>query len=412
MNTETLGKQGKLVRRILTCTVLALAIGAAALWHTGLQNSPAKPVDQQPAASRAGIYDPAVQRCQALGPAAQHPIAGVECAHGGNCEMTWDALRPIPFQAYAQGEYVGHERLRHVPVYRLRVDDQLQMVYRITRDETSEPYELEVGDVVLVESFTDEKLNRELIVQPDGTITLRLLGQVRATRRTVQQLREELDELYKKYYKVPAITVTPLKVNTKLEDLRATIDARAGQGGQRINIRITPEGTIQLPALGSINAQGLTLDELKREVDEQYAVEIEGIEITPVLIERAPRFVYVVGEVNQPGRFVMEGPTTVMQSIALAGSWLVGANLRQVVVFRRGDDWRLMATILDIRGALYGKRPCPADEIWLNDSDIVVVPKTPIRWANEFIDQVFTRGIYGVLPMQGVSLNFTKLSTL
>jgi polysaccharide export outer membrane protein len=86
--------------------------------------------------------------------------------------------------------------------------------------------------------------------------------------------------------------------------------------------------------------------------------------------------------------------------------------LRQVVVFRRGDDWRLIATVLDLRGAVYGKNPGPSDEIWLNDSDIVIVPKAPILVVDEFIDLVFTRGIYGVLPMQGVSLNFSKLSTL
>ncbi len=27
------------------------------------------------------------------------------------------------WREYAQGEYVGHQRIRHVPVYRLRVDD-------------------------------------------------------------------------------------------------------------------------------------------------------------------------------------------------------------------------------------------------------------------------------------------------
>jgi polysaccharide export outer membrane protein len=156
----------------------------------------------------------------------------------------------------------------------------------------------------------------------------------------------------------------------------------------------------------------LTLDELKREIDERYAATIEGIEVTPVLANRAPRFIYVVGEVQLPGRYELSGPTTSMQAIALAGSWNIGANLRQVVVFRRGDDWRLMATMLDLQGALYGKRPCPADEIWLNDSDIVLVPKSPIRWANEFIDQVFTQGIYGVMPFQGISLNFNKFSTL
>jgi polysaccharide export outer membrane protein len=71
-----------------------------------------------------------------------------------------------------------------------------------------------------------------------------------------------------------------------------------------------------------------------------------------------------------------------------------------------------MATMLDLRGALYGHRPCPADEIWLNDSDIVVVPKSPILVADDIINLVFTRGIYGVVPFQGVNVNFAKLGTI
>jgi polysaccharide export outer membrane protein len=116
--------------------------------------------------------------------------------------------------------------------------------------------------------------------------------------------------------------------------------------------------------------------------------------------------VYVLGEVKTPGRFTLEGPTTLMGAIAMAGSWQVGANLRQVVVFRRGEDWRLLATMVDVNGALYGRRPAPADEIWLNDSDIVVVPKAPIQVADEFIGQFFSQGVYGMFPQFAFG-NFT-----
>jgi polysaccharide export outer membrane protein len=321
----------------------------------------------------------------------------------------------IPWQAFAQGEYVGHERTAHVPEYRLRVDDQLEFRYRVTRSQTSQPYELNVGDELRFESFTDEKLNRDVIVQPDGTVTLPLLGRVPATRRTAARLRDELEELYRRFLRVPAITVTPLKINTPLEDLRAVVDSRAGVGGQLIAARVAPDGTISLPGIGAtVPAQGLTLDELKTEIEERYAqvARIEGMEVTPRLLERAPRFVYVLGEVYLPGRIRLEGPTTVMQALAAAGSWKVGANLRQVVVFRRGDDWRLMATRLDIHGALFARRPCPADEIWLNDSDIIVVPKHPVLIADDWIELIFTRGIYGVVPFQGMAINFSKLSSI
>ena len=164
-----------------------------------------------------------------------------------------------------------------------------------------------------------------------------------------------------------------------------------------------------MPALGSVPAQGLTLDELKCEVDERYA---QDIEVTPMLFERAPRFVFVLGEVPTPGRFPLEGPTTAMQAIALAGGWNIGGNLREIVVFRRAEDWRLIATKLDLRGALLGERPSPADELWLRDADILIVPKSPIVRVNDLIDLVFTRGVYGAIPFNGVSIGFAKLSSI
>jgi len=354
-----------------------------------------------------------IQLCQALGPAAPYCITGVDSADANGCgEMQWQHMRNIPWQVFAQGEYVGPHRFEHTPEYRIRVDDQIDFIYRLTREMSNHPYELNVGDEVRIESLTDEKIDRILVIQPDGTITLRLLGQVQAARRTVEELRADLEQRYLKYYNVPAITVTPLKVNTRLEDLRATVDARAGQGGQSRQVRVSPDGTVQLPGLGSIPSVGLTLGELKREVDERYSQVVDGIEVTPTLQERAPRRLFVVGEVAQPGVYAMEGPTTVMMAISQAGGWNIGGNLREVVVFRRAEDWRLLATRIDIRGALYGNSPTPADEIWLRDSDVVVVPKSPIQVADDFIELVFTRGIYGVFPFQGAAINFAKASSL
>ena len=361
--------------------------------------------------ARSGVTDE-IRLCQALGPAAPCNICGVDCSGRDACRSRgWESMRAIAWQAYAQGEYVGHERAAHVEQYRLRVDDELDLTYRLTRDEQRQPYRLNVGDELRVESFTDEALTRDLLIQPDGTITLRLLGQVRATGRTVAQLTEDLEGLYQKFYNIPAITVTPLRVNTKLEDLRASVDRRQGFGGQRQTVKVTPEGTISLPALGSVKAQGLTLSELQRELKERYRAEVKGIEVIPALVQRAPRYVYVLGEVGTPGRFELTGPTTVLQALAMAGSWNVGAHLKQVVIFRRGDDWRLLATMVDLHGALHGKQPCPAGEIWLSDSDVVIVPKSPILVVDDFINLVFTRGIYGVFPMQA-SINFSKLSSL
>lgn len=335
-------------------------------------------------------------------------VTGVDSAACLSCgEPNWAMRGPLPWDMFAFGEYVGPHRTAHVPVYRLRVNDQLEFVYRLTRERSATPYQLNVGDRIRVESIADENLDRELEIQPDGMITVRLVGEVLAAGRTTDELRLDLEKRYQKYYRVPSITVTPLRVNTKLEDLRATVDSRQGFGGQSRSAVVNPDGTVQLPALGSVPAQGLTLDELKLEIDARYAQLVDGIEVTPVLTQQAPRFIYVVGEVNLPGRFELVGPTTVTQAIALSGGWRVGGNLNQVVIFRRAEDWRLMATKVDIRGALFGRRPAPSDEIWLRDSDVVIVPKTPLKSTADAISLIFTSSVYQIAPFLTNGFFFT-----
>jgi polysaccharide export outer membrane protein len=101
-----------------------------------------------------------------------------------------------------------------VAEYRLREGDIVAIYYLRTREEFSRPYELQVGDRIRVESLTagadsspgpaagetpvaSDDIARELVVQPDGTITLPMVGQVRATRRTIQSLRDELGNVLK-----------------------------------------------------------------------------------------------------------------------------------------------------------------------------------------------------------------------
>jgi len=338
-----------------------------------------------------------------LSPAAPYPTPAIDCTRTcpSGCEATWNALSSeVAFQEWAQGEYVGRARLPHVPTYRLRVDDSLEFVFRVDRNRLPEGYKLNVGDQIAVEMVTDSTLTRTLTVLPDGSISLPQIGSVPAAGSTAGQLRNLVEEKYREFYQKPSIAIVPIKVNSALEELRYAVAGQSGFGGQVYFGRVTPEGTIQLPAVGSVPAQGLTLDEFKLELDERFAEKIAGMEVMPVLSKKSPHVCYVLGEVERPGRYNMEAPMTVMQAIAKAGSWTVGAQITHVVVFRRADDWRLLATELDLQDALLGKSPCPAEEIWLADNDLVLVPKSKILRADNFIELVFTRGIYGVIPVQ------------
>lgn len=337
-------------------------------------------------------------------------IGGMGMRHGiGPCGkrgcQCWQCPYNTPFNSYGPGEYAGPARTHRMPEYRLRSGDTVQLTFMLTALRSEGSYRLVVGDELLIEAEADKGLTRGtlekgLVIQPDGTITLRLIGQVHSAGQTIDQLREVLENRYKEFYPEPAIDVTPVNTGTAARQVREAISGAGGFDPQQITQTITPSGEIRLPRVGSIQAQGLTLDELKVEINLRYDETVGGLEIEPSLQSQAPHNVFVLGEVRQPGRFNLDNtPTTVLGAIAMAGGHVPGANLRQIVVFRRGENWELLSTLLDLRGAILGREAHPADEIWVRDGDVIILPSTPIRLFDNFVRQVFTEGIYGVVPI-------------
>lgn len=345
--------------------------------------------------------------------ACQPCIRGVDCLDSRDGkEPRWRDAHPIDFQPLLHGEYVGPVRLPATAEYRVRVGDDLQFIFLFTREPTSEEYRLQVGDEISIESVVDPSLNRGGVdrgvqVQPDGRIHSKLIGAIPAAGKTTAELRKTLEKAYSSYLKNPAVDVLPVKTNTRLLDLQNSVDSRFNQGGGFAREAVvSPDGRIVLPLIGAVYVQGMSLQEIRHEVNLRYAEQIYGVQVEPRLTRQAPHFVYVYGEVRNPSQIRIEGPVTVAQALAMAGGPINGANLRQVVIFRQAEDWRIMSTMLDLRGMHLGKRPSPSDMIWVRDNDLIVVPPTPIKVFDNFVEQVFTKGVYGIVPFGGISVSF------
>ncbi len=333
-------------------------------------------------------------------------MVGVDCADNtAEHRQDWRDLHRYNFQPLAHGEYLGPIRLPATVDYRVRVGDQMRFIYILSRQVLADSFPLQVGDELQINSLTDESIRlgdvtqgRGVSIQSDGMLYLRLIGPVRAAGLTIPQLRRNLEEAYKGKILNPAIDIIPIKTNSLLEEIRSAVVARVGLTGQSFVDRVHPDGTLRLPKLGPICVQGMTLDEIKREVNLRYREVVAGLEVEPILDVEAQHFVFVYGKVGLPGRYELLGPTSVTQALAMAQGAIQGANTREIVIFRRAEDWRLLATRIDIRGAHLGKVATPADEIWLRDGDLIIVPPTPIARFDSFVSQVFTQGIYGILP--------------
>lgn len=78
---------------------------------------------------------------------------------------------------------------------------------------SAEPvYLLGPEDVLKIAVWKDEQLTQETVVRPDGMITFPLIGEVAASGRTAEDVRNEIAKRLTKYLPNPHVTVTVLKV--------------------------------------------------------------------------------------------------------------------------------------------------------------------------------------------------------
>jgi polysaccharide export outer membrane protein len=136
-------------------------------------------------------------------------------------------------------------------------------------------------------------------------------------------------------------------------------------------VLVRPDGGISFPLVGSIDASGQTVEGLRGELSERLSRFIPDLSVTVLVSEINGNKVYVIGQVNQPGEFVVNPRVDVMQALSLAGGTTTFASVNDIFVLRReGDQQQTMRFRFDdvARGKTLEQN------IILKSGDVVVVP--------------------------------------
>jgi len=71
----------------------------------------------------------------------------------------------------------------------------------------SGPYLIQAGDEISIRFYLTPELDEDIRIPPDGMLSLRLIGPIKATDKTTEELSEELQNEYKRELKSPDIAV-------------------------------------------------------------------------------------------------------------------------------------------------------------------------------------------------------------
>ncbi len=145
-------------------------------------------------------------------------------------------------------------------------------------------------------------------------------------------------------------------------------------------VEVDATGNVSLPLIGSIRANGKTSSQLSSDIGTALAQHyLKNPLVTVTIASSASQKVTVGGEVNGPGVFEIKGPTSLLQTLALAKGPTKAALLNQVVVFRNINGQR-MGAVFDVRAIGAGRAADP--QILGNDIVIVGFSRARSLWSD------------------------------
>lgn len=292
-------------------------------------------------------------------------------------------------------------------------------------------YILGSGDQIAITVFGYEEFEGSRVVLPDGTISIPLLGPIRASGKTTESLSRELTNQLSSYLVNPAVDVSltvlrPVVVNiagevhrpgpvqlSSLTDVRTRVDtnsritssstsptlstALGAAGGvrstadiRRVILQRSLPGdkteSVEINLWSAIWSDDVAADPILRDGDSIFIPEItDGTEFDSRLVATstfAPDTIQVrvVGEVEAPGPIEISPDSSVSSAIAVAGGPTRDAELDEVVLVRLNSDGEITGEEIDVRNLV--------DNYQIREGDVIVVPQEGSRSFLDFIPRV------------------------
>lgn len=136
-------------------------------------------------------------------------------------------------------------------------------------------------------------------------------------------------------------------------------------------VRVLPDGTISFPLAGHVDVRGKTVGEVQAIILRRIKPYIPDAAVTVAVREAAGNKVFVLGQVQRPGEYMMNQRVSIMQALSMAGGLTPFAGESRIRVIRKlnGSD---VALPFDYSNVKAGKSL--EMDVQLLPGDVIVVP--------------------------------------
>ena len=136
-------------------------------------------------------------------------------------------------------------------------------------------------------------------------------------------------------------------------------------------VAVLPDGKIHFPLIGEVMVGGKTISVLKKELEDRISPFVPSPSLSVMVQQINSMLIYVIGKVNNPGRFVLNTNVNVLQALAMAGGLNPFAKRNDIKIIRKKND-KNMIIEFEYDDVTEGKDL--KQNIQLDRGDVVVVP--------------------------------------
>lgn len=241
--------------------------------------------------------------------------------------------------------------MRRFACYALALLMVLQTPGGVLSDETAAPaYVLAPDDVVSVMVVNFPNLSTQATVLPDGTISVPILGSVKASGKTTEELAQYLAREWDRFVVRPSVTVSVTqkrKAAIVVNGFAARLGAIEYRPGMRLSDALaevggaSPAGDITKVRVTRRSGESQTYDmtDFPRLAGTERDVLLQEGDI--IFIPERRTQVSVIGEVIRPGSFDYRDEMTVLDALGLAGGVRESADLHAATIEEDGVERKL-----------------------------------------------------------------------
>jgi len=155
-------------------------------------------------------------------------------------------------------------------------------------------------------------------------------------------------------------------------------------------VTVQPDGTIDIPLIGSVRARGLKAEDLEKMLTAKFSKYVASPSVTVNVRKFSSNKVAVIGQINSPGYYEYREGMRLLDLIAQAAGPQDYARGAKVRIYRRvpGPDGKITEEVLkaDMEAVFAGKMD---KNVVLMNGDIVYVPRKPYSSAAKWITDNF-----------------------